>query len=100
MLGRASCSARSGSVSVFRIEKRKSAETKKLIASSRIATGAPTAEMTTPAEPGPASCEAERLISSFELPSTSWLRSTSEGRYDWYATSKKTVQTPTRKPTT
>ena len=38
----------------------------------------------TPAAPGPASCEVERLISSFELPSTSWSRSTSEGRYDWY----------------
>ena len=29
-----------------------------------------------------------------------WSRSTSDGRYDWYATSKKTVQMPTRKPTT
>jgi hypothetical protein len=28
-----------------------------------------------------------------------WSRSTSDGRYDWYATSKKTVQMPTRKPT-
>ena len=42
---------------------------------------------------------ADRLTSSFELPSTSCVRSTSEGRYDWYATSKNTVQTPTKKPT-
>ncbi len=26
-------------------------------------------------------------------------RSTSDGRYDWYATSKKTVHVPTRNPT-
>ena len=50
--------------------------------------------------PGPASWAAERLISSFELPSTSCLRVTSEGRYDWYETSKKTVRTPTANPTT
>ena len=37
---------------------------------------------------------AERLISSFELPSTICSRPTSAGRYDWYATSKKTVQMP------
>ena len=29
-----------------------------------------------------------------------WSRVTSEGRYDWYATSKNTVQTPVRKTTT
>ena len=37
---------------------------------------------------------AARLTSSFELPSTTWSRPTSEGRYDWYATSKKTVPIP------
>ena len=42
---------------------------------------------------------AERLISSFELPSTICSRPTSAGRYDWYATSKKTVQMPVAKPT-
>ncbi len=50
--------------------------------------------------PGPASEAAERLTSSFELPSTSWSRVTSDGRYDWYATSKNTVSVPTTKPTT
>ena len=33
--------------------------------------------------PGPTICAADRLISSFELPSTIWSRSTSAGRYDW-----------------
>ena len=59
------------------------AEPRKLTASSRMAYGAVTAPMSPPASPGPASAAAERLISSFELPSTSWPRSTSEGRYDW-----------------
>ena len=30
--------------------------------------------------PGPRICDAERVISSFELPSTSWSRSTIDGR--------------------
>ena len=51
-------------------------------------------------QPWPPSWAAERLISSFELPSMIWSRSTSEGRYDWYATSKKTWQIPVRKTTT
>ncbi len=100
MLGRSTPSSRLGGVSCFRIAKRKTAETAKLIASRNIAKGAPKMPIRPPAVPGPASCEVERLISSFELPSTSCSRSTSEGRYDWYATSKKTVQIPTRKATT
>ena len=48
----------------------------------------------TPATAGPLSCAAERLTSSFEFPSTSAVRSTRDGRYDWYATSKNTVQMP------
>ena len=52
--------------------------------------------------PGPAMFAAERLISSFELPSTTCSRPTSAGRYDWYATSKKTVPMPVdeRRPRT
>ena len=77
-----------------------SAETTKLIASVSTATGAVRIPISTPPRPGPPSCAAERLISSFELPSLSWSRLTSVGRYDWYATSKKTVPTPTTNPTT
>jgi hypothetical protein len=40
--------------------------------------------------PGPAICDAELEISSFEFASTRCSRSTRAGRYDWYATSKKT----------
>ena len=50
--------------------------------------------------PGPPIWAALRDTSSSEFPSTSWSLRTSEGRYDWYETSKKTVQMPTRKPTT
>ena len=56
--------------------------------------------MSPPPTPGPAICAPETEISSFEFPSTSWSRSTRYGRYDWYATSKKTVKVPTRKLTT
>jgi hypothetical protein len=59
------------------------AEARKLIASARMATGAVTRPMSAPATPGPTRPAAEREISSFEFPSLSWLRSTSEGRYDW-----------------
>ena len=36
--------------------------------------------MSTPAMPGPRICAADRVISSLELPSTSWSRSTTDGR--------------------
>jgi len=71
MLGRTAPSTFSGSFSSFRIANRKTAETTKLIESIRIATGPPNAETIPPAAPGPVSCEVERLISSFEFPSTS-----------------------------
>jgi hypothetical protein len=77
----------------------KSPDTRKLSASTRIANGARSSSTRTPAAAGPPSCAPERLISSFEFPSTSCSRSTSDGRYDWYATSKNTVQMPTRNPT-
>ncbi len=48
--------------------------------------------MRTPPSARPEVCDASAVISSFELPSTSWSRFTSDGRYDWYATSKKTVE--------
>ena len=49
---------------------------------------------------GPAVWATVRETSSLPLPSTSWSRSTSDGRYDWYATSKKTVSVPATNPTT
>jgi hypothetical protein len=58
-------------------------ETTKLTASAAIANGALSTSTRTPARAGPLSCAADRLTSSFELPSTSCVRSTSEGRYDW-----------------
>ena len=75
-------------------------EATKLIASRRTAYGAVKISTSMPPRPGPEICAADRLISNFELPSMIWSRSTSDGRYDWYATSKKTWKTPTRKPTT
>ena len=50
--------------------------------------------------PGPASWAPDRETSSFALPSKTRERSTREGRYDPYATSKKTVPIPVRNPTT
>ncbi len=79
MLG---ASAGSGCSSSRRMRKTNAAEPTKLIALSRIAYGAVIAAMSTPASPGPASWAAERLISSFELPSSRLSRSTSDGRYD------------------
>ena len=70
-------------------------ETTKLTASTRIAYGAVTAAISTPARPGPAVPAPAAVVCSFEFPSISWSRSTSDGRYDWYATSKKTVKIPT-----
>jgi hypothetical protein len=61
----------------------RSAEPRKLTASKAIATGALSRSTMSPARPGPPSWALERLISSFEFPSTSWCRSTSAGRYDW-----------------
>ena len=76
-------SACSGGGSSRRMPKMKPPEAKKLIASTRMAYGAVIAATSTPAIPGPASDAAERLTSSFELPSTSCSRETSDGRYDW-----------------
>ena len=72
-----------GARSALRILKMKSAEPTKLTASKAIAAGALSALTTTPARPGPPSCAAARLISSFALPSISCSRSTRDGRYDW-----------------
>ena len=91
--------SRTGFRSSLRMLKMNSAEPTKLTASNAIATGALSRSTTTPASPGPPSCAAVRLTSSFAFPSISCCRSTSVGRYDWYATSKKTVAMPTRKPT-
>ena len=77
-------SARVGTFSsCLRIPSTNRPEARKLIASTRIAYGAFSAWTRTPATAGPLSCAAERLTSSFEFPSTSAVRSTSDGRYDW-----------------
>jgi hypothetical protein len=74
-------SARVGTFSSWlRIPSTNRPETRKLSASTRIAYGAFSAWTRTPAAAGPLSCAAERLISSFEFPSTSAVRSTRDGR--------------------
>jgi hypothetical protein len=65
------------------MRKTKLADARKLAASARIAYGAVTAPISRPARPGPATCAPERDTSSFEFPSTSSCRPTSDGRYDW-----------------
>ena len=97
---RPSTVARSGLGSSLRIRKMNSPDARKLTASSRTAYGAVRISTSTPPSPGPPTWAAERLISNFELPSMILSRSTSDGRYDMYATSKKTWKTPTRNPTT
>ena len=76
------------------------ADPRKLMASTRMAYGAVMAPTSSPAMPGPPIEPRCATTSSSEFPSTSWSLRTSEGRYVWYETSKKTVQVPTRKPTT
>src|SRR5215210_3321111 len=100
MVGRGAPSARGSTSSGFRIQNRTAAETTKLTASKRIAAGAPIAPTRPPAVPGPAIEAVERETSSFELPSTRRSRATTDGRYDWYETSKKTVPIPVRNATT
>ena len=56
--------------------------------------------MRPPLKAGPAVWARVLVTSILELPSISWSRSTSDGRYDWYATSKKTVSVPATNPTT
>ena len=97
MLG---CSSRSGRGSCARIRFSRTAEPMKLTLSARTAYGAVIAAIRSPPTPGPPTCAAERETSSLEFPSTSCSRVTIVGRYDWYATSKKTVKTPTANPTT
>lgn len=63
-----------------RIANTATAEATKLMASAMMANGALTMPMSTPPNPGPAIWAADRLISSFALPSTIWSRSTSDGR--------------------
>ena len=75
------CAAsRSGSVSGARIGIMKSVEMTKLTASSATAYGAVSTPMRTPARPGPPICAADTVVCSFEFPSTSWSRSTSDGQ--------------------
>ena len=86
-----SAASRAGGSSCLRMPRRNKPEPRKLIASTSTAYGAVKISTSPPAIPGPPTWAAERLISSFELPSMIWSRSTNEGRYDWYATSKKTL---------
>ena len=76
------------------------AEATKLAASTATAYGAVIAPIAGRRGRDRAIWAPERLSSSFELPSTSCSLRTSEGRYDWYATSKKTVSVPVANPTT
>lgn len=47
-----------------------------------------------PAAVGPITVATEDVPCSFEFASTRFSLPTKNGRYDWYATSKKTVSTP------
>ena len=47
-----------------------------------------------PRRPGPATCAAETVSCELRVPVDRGSRSTRAGRYDWYATSKKTVRIP------
>src|SRR5437763_6235300 len=89
-------SARAGSFSAARMGITNAVEIAKLIASRTIAYGAVSALINAPAMLGPATVAVDAVICSFELPSTRASRSTRDGRYDWYATSKNTVKIPTR----
>jgi hypothetical protein len=57
---------------------------------------APIAAIRAAAIGGPLTEATLAVSCSFELPSIRSSRSISAGRYDWYATSKKTVKTPIR----
>ena len=72
--------ASAGGSSGLRIPRRNRPEPRKLIASTSTAYGAVKISTSAPAKPGPPTCAAERLISSFELPSMIWSRSTSDGQ--------------------
>ena len=77
------------------IRPRKSAETGEADRVDEDRRRAPSAGRSdTPATPGPAVCEAAMLNCSLAFPSTSCSLRTSDGRYDWYETSKKTVPMP------
>ena len=69
--------------SFLRIASRNTPEMKKLTESHTTAYGAVRSWISPPATGGPASWPAERVTSSFELPSMRCSRSTSAGRYDW-----------------
>src|SRR5437588_6821572 len=89
-----------GGGSAFLMLVANSAEAMKLTASTTIAYGAVTALTSSPASPGPLTWAPARVNSNLVLPSPRWSRETSDGRYDWYETSKNTVSEPTTKPTT
>src|SRR4029450_11973557 len=79
----------SGRASGRRIRVMNTVEITKLTASHTIAYGAVINAIGAPASPGPATFAVETVSWSFAFPSTSWSRSTSDGRDDWYATGKK-----------
>src|SRR5437764_5371876 len=70
-----SCFSSGGSF--LRMASRNNPETKKLTESHTTAYGAVRSWINPPAAGGPASCPAERVTSSFELPSMRYSRSTS-----------------------
>src|SRR5579884_2667964 len=83
-----------GGLSRCRIESMNTVETTKLAQSARMALAAPIAAIRAPAIGGPLIWETLAVNCSFELPSIRCSRSINAGRYDWYATSKKTVKIP------
>ena len=91
--------AGAGFGSGFLINQMETAETRYETASIKMASAAPIAWIAKPAIAGPASCAVDRLTSILELPSTRSARSIRAGRYDWYEIPKKTLKTPTTRPT-
>ena len=74
---------RSATSSRFLIAALNQPDATKVNASTKTAYGAVSTWISPPPIAGPAPCAAETVTCSFELPSTSWLALTSEGRYDW-----------------
>ena len=86
----------SGAGSTVRIAPMNSAEATNETASTATASGALMTWTRSPPVLGPIACVTNSLTSSLLLPSTSSSGDTSDGRYELWATSKKTPNVPTR----
>ena len=76
------------------------AETRNDAASNRIAIGAVSAVTRNPAIPGPDTSATDSESASLAFACTRFSRSTSDGTYAWYDTSKRTVSRPAAAATT